>query len=95
MRDLPVDALADVTAEQALHTRPGRWASASRSTPPRLFNKGLEVIEARWLFDVPYERIDVVLHRESIIHSMVEFTDGSIKAQLSYRRTCACRSSTP
>ena len=48
-----------------------------------LFNKGLEVIEARWLFDVPYEQIDVVLHRESIIHSMVEFVDGSIKAQLS------------
>ena len=48
-----------------------------------LFNKGLEVIEARWLFDMPYERIDVVLHRESIIHSMVEFVDGSIKAQLS------------
>ena len=48
-----------------------------------LFNKGLEVIEARWLFDIPFERIDVVLHRESIIHSMVEFVDGSFKAQLS------------
>ena len=48
-----------------------------------LFNKGLEVIEARWLFDIPFERIDVVMHRESIIHSMVEFVDGSFKAQLS------------
>ncbi len=48
-----------------------------------LFNKGLEVIEARWLFDIPFERIDVVMHRESIVHSMVEMVDGSIKAQLS------------
>jgi 1-deoxy-D-xylulose-5-phosphate reductoisomerase len=48
-----------------------------------LFNKGLEVIEARWLFDIPYDRIDVVLHRESVIHSMVELVDGSIKAHLS------------
>jgi 1-deoxy-D-xylulose-5-phosphate reductoisomerase len=49
-----------------------------------LFNKGMEVIEARWLFDIPYEQIDVVLHRESIVHSMVETVDGAIKAQLSY-----------
>jgi len=46
-------------------------------------NKGLEVIEAHWLFDLPYERIDVVVHPESIIHSMVEFVDGSIKMQAS------------
>jgi 1-deoxy-D-xylulose-5-phosphate reductoisomerase len=45
-------------------------------------NKGFEVIEARWLFGVPYERIDVVLHRESVVHSFVEFVDGSLKAQL-------------
>lgn len=48
-----------------------------------LMNKGLEIIEARWLFDVPPERIDVIVHPQSIIHSMVEFIDGSIKAQLS------------
>jgi 1-deoxy-D-xylulose-5-phosphate reductoisomerase len=48
-----------------------------------LFNKGLEVIEAHWLFDIPYEQIDVVMHRESVVHSMVEFVDGSLKAQLS------------
>lgn len=47
-----------------------------------LMNKGLEVIEARWLFHIPPEKIDVVIHPQSIIHSMVEFIDGSIKAQL-------------
>ena len=46
-----------------------------------MMNKGLEVIEARWLFDMPVEKIEVVIHRESIIHSMVEFCDGSL-AQL-------------
>jgi 1-deoxy-D-xylulose-5-phosphate reductoisomerase len=48
-----------------------------------LMNKGLEVIEAHWLFDIPYERIEVVIQPESIIHSMVEFVDGSIKMQAS------------
>jgi 1-deoxy-D-xylulose-5-phosphate reductoisomerase len=47
-----------------------------------LLNKGFEAIETRWLFDVPLERIDIVLHRESIIHSLVEFVDGCVKAQL-------------
>jgi 1-deoxy-D-xylulose-5-phosphate reductoisomerase len=47
-----------------------------------LMNKGMEVIEARWLFGIPPERIDVVIHPQSIIHSMVEFIDGSVKAQL-------------
>ena len=47
-----------------------------------MMNKGLEVIEARWLFDMPYDRIDVVIHPESIIHSMVEFRDGAVMAQL-------------
>lgn len=47
-----------------------------------MMNKGLEVIEAHWLFDIPYEQIDVVLHKESIIHSMVEFHDKSVIAQL-------------
>ena len=48
-----------------------------------LMNKAFEVIEARWLFDVPWDRIQVVIHPQSIIHSMVEFVDGSVKAQLS------------
>ena len=47
-----------------------------------LMNKGLEVIEAYWLFDIPQDRIDIVIHPQSIIHSMVEFWDGSVKAQL-------------
>ena len=47
-----------------------------------MMNKGLEVIEAHWLFGIPYEQIDVVLHKESIIHSMVEFEDRSVMAQL-------------
>jgi 1-deoxy-D-xylulose-5-phosphate reductoisomerase len=48
-----------------------------------LFNKALEIIEARWLFDLPAERISVVVHPESVVHSMVEFVDGSVVAQLS------------
>jgi 1-deoxy-D-xylulose-5-phosphate reductoisomerase len=83
LRDLPVESLAGVTPEAAL-AHP-TWQMGRRITidSATLFNKGLEVIEAHWLFDVPYERIDVVLHRESIIHSMVELVDGSLKAQLS------------
>jgi 1-deoxy-D-xylulose-5-phosphate reductoisomerase len=48
-----------------------------------LMNKGLEVIEARWLFDMPFDDIKILIHPQSIIHSMVEFADGSVKAQLS------------
>jgi 1-deoxy-D-xylulose-5-phosphate reductoisomerase len=47
-----------------------------------LMNKGFEAIEARWLFNVPMDRIEIVMHRESIVHSLVEFADGSVKAQL-------------
>lgn len=53
-----------------------------------LFNKGLEMIEARWLFGVPMERVDVIVHPQSIIHSMVEFIDGSVLAQLSHSDMC-------
>jgi 1-deoxy-D-xylulose-5-phosphate reductoisomerase len=84
LRDLPLDALAAISPEEAL-AHP-TWQMGRRITidSATLFNKGLEVIEARWLFDVPFERIDVVLHRESIIHSLVELVDGSLKAHLSY-----------
>ena len=84
LRDLPVEDLAAVTPEQAL-AHP-TWQMGRRITidSATLFNKGLEVIEARWLFDIPFEQIDVVMHRESIIHSMVELIDGSVKAHLSY-----------
>jgi 1-deoxy-D-xylulose-5-phosphate reductoisomerase len=53
-----------------------------------LFNKGLEMIEARWLFDIEMERVSVVVHPQSIVHSMVEFVDGSILAQLSTPDMC-------
>ena len=53
-----------------------------------LFNKGLEMIEARWLFDIEMKRVDVIVHPQSIIHSMVEFIDGSILAQLSTTDMC-------
>jgi 1-deoxy-D-xylulose-5-phosphate reductoisomerase len=81
-RDLPAEELGRVTAEEAL--RHPTWQMGQRVTvdSATLLNKGLECIEARWLFDVPLERIDVVLHRESIVHSLVEFRDGSVKAQL-------------
>jgi len=75
--------LASVTPEQALKHPTwsmGRKISIDSAT---LFNKGLEMIEARWLFNIPMEKIDVVIHPQSIVHSMVEFVDGSIMAQMS------------
>jgi len=76
--------LNGVTAEQAL--RHPSWQMGSKVTidSATLMNKGLEIIEARWLFDLPFDNISVLIHPQSIIHSMVEFIDGSIKAQLSY-----------
>jgi 1-deoxy-D-xylulose-5-phosphate reductoisomerase len=60
------------------------WSMGQKITidSASMMNKGLEIIEARWLFDIPYDRIDVVIHPQSIIHSMVEFEDGSVIAQL-------------
>ena len=63
----------------------GRKISIDSAT---LFNKGLEMIEARWLFDVPMSRVEVVVHPQSIVHSMVEFVDSSILAQLSHSDMC-------
>jgi len=81
-RDRPLNELAGVTAEEAL--RHPNWQMGRKITvdSATLLNKGLECIEARWLFDVPLEKVSVVLHRESIVHSLVEFVDGSMKAQL-------------
>ena len=81
-RDLPREALADVTPEQAL--RHPQWQMGAKITidSSTLVNKGFEVIEAHWLFGAPAERIAVVMHPQSIVHSMVEFADGAIKAQL-------------
>jgi 1-deoxy-D-xylulose-5-phosphate reductoisomerase len=81
-RDLDAAALERVTPEQALDHPTwtmGRKVTVDSAT---LFNKGLEAIEARWIFDVPLDRIDVVQHRESVVHSLVQFVDGSVKAQL-------------
>ena len=82
LRDLSIDELRSVTAEQAL--KHPQWTMGAKITidSATLVNKGFEVIEARWLFDVEPERIKVVIHPQSIVHSMVEFTDGSVKAQL-------------
>ena len=76
--------LERVTAEQAL--KHPSWQMGKKVTidSATLMNKGLEVIEAHWLFNVPFDNIKVVIHPQSIIHSMVEFIDGSVKAQLSY-----------
>lgn len=81
-RDLSREALESVTREQAL-THPN-WSMGAKVTidSATMMNKGLEVIEAHWLFDLPYDRIDVVIHPESIVHSMVEFRDGAVMAQL-------------
>ena len=81
-RVTPIPALAAVTPEQAC-AHPnwvmGRKISVDSAT---MMNKGLEVIEAHWLFDAPADRIDVVIHPQSVIHSMVEYVDGSVIAQL-------------
>ena len=76
--------LNGVTAEQALI--PPSWRMGEKVTidSATLMNKGLEVIEAHWLFNMPFDSIKVLIHPQSIVHSMVEFIDGSIKAQLGY-----------
>jgi 1-deoxy-D-xylulose-5-phosphate reductoisomerase len=78
------EQMAGITVEQALKHpswQMGRKVTVDSAT---LMNKGLEVIEARWLFNVPVDDIKVLVHPRSIVHSMVEFVDGSVKAQLSY-----------
>lgn len=74
--------LEGVTLEQAL--KHPNWSMGRKVTidSASLMNKGLEVIEARWLFDVPAEKIEVLVHPQSVVHSMVQYVDGSIKAQL-------------
>ncbi len=81
--DKPVEYLKKVTVAEALNHP--NWSMGNKVTidSATMMNKGLEVIEARWLFKLPLEKIEVVIHPQSIVHSMVEFIDGSIKAQLS------------
>ncbi len=82
LRNIPREELASVTPEIAL--KHPQWSMGAKITidSATLVNKGFEVIEARWLFDIEPERIKVVIHPQSIVHSMVEFTDGAVKAQL-------------
>lgn len=81
-RDRKREELQHVTVTEALNHP--NWSMGAKITidSATMMNKGLEVIEAHWLFSLPYEKIDVLLHKESIIHSMVEFHDSSVIAQL-------------
>ncbi len=74
--------LDKVTVEQALKHPSWRMGKKVTIDSATLMNKGLEVIEAHWLFDIPFDSISILVHPQSIIHSMVEFSDGSVKAQL-------------
>jgi 1-deoxy-D-xylulose-5-phosphate reductoisomerase len=78
----PAAELASVTIAEALAHPTWRMGAKVTVDSATLMNKGLEVVEARWLYDVDYARIDVVIHPQSVIHSAVEFRDGSVKAQL-------------
>ncbi|MCI0440706.1 MAG: 1-deoxy-D-xylulose-5-phosphate reductoisomerase [Chloroflexi bacterium] len=82
-RKTDLKALADVTPEQALKHPTWKMGPKITIDSATLMNKALEVIEAHWLFRVPWDRIEVVIHPQSVIHSMVEFADGSVKAQIS------------
>ena len=81
-RDLAPEAFSGITLEQALNHP--NWVMGPKITidSATMMNKGLEVIEARWLFNFPPEKIEVLVHRQSIVHSLVEFIDGSVIAQL-------------
>jgi len=81
-REMPATSLEAVTPEDALRHPTWRMGRKITIDSATLMNKGLEVIEAHWLFDLPADKIDVVIHPQSIVHSMVELRDGSIIAQL-------------
>src|SRR5579883_307399 len=81
-RELPAEELASVTKERAL--KHPNWVMGPKITidSATLMNKGLEILEAHHLFDLPFSQVDAIIHPQSIVHSMVEFLDGSIKSQL-------------
>ncbi len=81
-RTWPIERMATATATDALHHP--NWAMGAKITidSATMMNKAFEIIEARWLFDIPGDRIRAVVHPQSIVHSMVEFVDGAVKAQL-------------
>lgn len=86
--DWPKERFTEITVERAL--KHPSWVMGRKITidSATLFNKGLEMIEARWLFDIGMDRVSVVVHPQSIVHSMVEFVDGSILAQMSTPDMC-------
>jgi 1-deoxy-D-xylulose-5-phosphate reductoisomerase len=81
-RTLPLEAFAGITPEDAL--RHPTWSMGKKITidSATLVNQGLEVIEAQWLFGLPVDRVDVIVHPQSVVHSLVEYIDGSVLAQL-------------
>lgn len=81
-REVPKEALYSVTPQQALQHPNWKMGQKITIDSATMMNKGLEVIEAKWLFDIELSKIDIVVHPESIVHSMVEWTDGSTLAQL-------------
>lgn len=81
-RTLPIEKFREITPEQALNHPTWKMGKKITIDSATMMNKGLEVIEARWLFDVPPERIKIVVHPQSIVHSLVEYVDGSFMAQL-------------
>jgi len=83
-RTWAAEKLAAVTREEALRHPTWRMGEKITVDSATLFNKGLEMIEARWLFGVEIDRVEVVIHPQSIVHSMVEFVDGSVLAQMSH-----------
>ena len=87
-RNTPASEFESITVEQAL--KHPTWNMGPKITidSATLFNKGLEMIEAHWLFSVEMKRVEVVIHPQSIVHSMVEFSDGSVLAQLSHSDMC-------
>ena len=84
LRSVARSKLPRVTPEEALQHPTWKMGKKITIDSATLMNKAFEVIEVRWLFDVPWEKIDVVIHPQSVVHSLVEFEDGSMKAQLSY-----------
>lgn len=83
-RDLSRQELKDATLQKALNHPVWNMGAKITIDSATMMNKGFEVIEAHYLFDIPYEKIDVILHSESVIHSMVEYNDGTIMAQMGY-----------
>jgi len=87
-RTTPKEKLAEVTLKQALNHPTWKMGRKITIDSATLFNKGLEMIEARWLFGIPMDKVDVLVHPQSIVHSLVEYCDGSLLAQLSSSDMC-------